>query len=217
MTILDWSGGLQNGYNQAVIDQLGITLTSSMFTAEWVAVTDLDVYKKPIRVACNRYLFIMTCPFIPLKSFILLTLVLCTVAKPTVYVGSYNLNFKSLKFETKSYTWKTTSQTSAFDVTNNRFFTVPTGGMLKAELSLTTRSNHRKLKIAACITLKRTKQKTCQKISGIPGRRTVFISQLILQEVFGVQKNDQLEVAILRGKKYIYKVAEYNRLILYYL
>lgn len=59
MTILDWSGGLQNGYNQAVIDQLGITLTSSMFTAEWVAVTDLDVYKKPIRVACNRYLWVL--------------------------------------------------------------------------------------------------------------------------------------------------------------
>lgn len=151
--------------------------------------------------------------------FVLLVTLLA-VARQTPSVGLYNLAFqRRSKNETKSYNfvWRQISQIAPFQVTKRQLFSVPTGGMLKAELSLTTRSKTTKFKAAACITHIRTNQKTCQRIFGVPGKRKQFVSQLILHEVFEVQKDDQLEVSIPRGKKYIYRIGEYNRLRLYYL
>lgn len=138
------------------------------------------------------------------------------VAKQYPDIGIYNITFRRSKNETKSY-WKQISQSSPFHITNHRFFNVPTGGMLKAELSLTTTTYEGKLMTAACMTLTRTNQTTCQRISGKLGRVKNFVGQLILHEVFKVQKNDQLKVTISRWKKYIYKVGVFNRLRLYYL
>ncbi|VDI70081.1 Hypothetical predicted protein, partial [Mytilus galloprovincialis] len=150
----------------------------------------------------------------PLVQLVLVVLSakIFVVSKQTPSVGLYNLAFRSSSNnETKSYNflWTQSSQTVSFNVTNCHLFSVPTGGMLKAELSLTTRSKEKKFKAAACITLIRTNQTTCQRIFGVPGRRKQFVSQLILHEVFEVQKNDQLKVSIPRGKNYIYQVGEY--------
>lgn len=149
----------------------------------------------------------------------MLTGLLWIAAKQNPDVGLYNLTFQRSENETKSYTfvWKRITQSTPFHITKHRFFNVPTDGMLKAELSLTTTTYKRKLTTAACITLIRTNQTTCQKMSCKLGRRMNFVGQMVLDEIFKVKKNDQLEVSISRWKKYIYKVAEFNRLRLYYL
>lgn len=163
---------------------------------------------------------VMKCINMSMSYFVMLTGVLLIAAnQSTDDVGMYKLTFQRLINDTKSFkfAWKQISNSSSFQITKHNSFIVPTDGILKAELSLTTGTYRGKLMTAACITLKRTNQKTCQRMSGKVGSKHNFFSQLVLDELYKVQKNDQLEVYISRWKKYIYKVAEYNRLRLYYI